>query len=91
MAVLGKPSGPQAALLAANWETVVVMLDADAARESQALFDNLRQTRKVVRVRLPDVKDPCDLGTNDLRGLVCAAAARQGVTLTKREAAPKGA
>ena len=83
VAVLGKPTGHQAELMAMTWKKLVVLLDPDAIRESGGLFEMLKMSgKKVAQVQLPDNKDPGDFDdTNELRRFVIGEARRQGVEI----------
>lgn len=80
VAVFGKPTAVQAEMVAAHWRRVVVLLDADAARESAQLLARLNSL-EVVEVGLPDDRDPADYDRGELRDLVSDAAHRAGVSL----------
>jgi hypothetical protein len=85
VALLGKTASPaQKALIAAAWGrgAAVVLLDGDAARESEGLTADLRAlVRQVVEVRLPGGLDPGGCGHRELWSLIFRSAAEQGVDL----------
>jgi hypothetical protein len=95
VALLGKQASPtQIQLLQSTWGpskqasgAVVILLDEDAAVESQALVAALnRRVRHVIEVRVPG--DPGDYKTSVLREIVFAAARQQGVELAAAVAGP---
>ena len=88
IALLGKhASNTQIQRLSATWglatqpnDAVVILLDGDAADESQALADALHgRVRHVIDVRVQG--DPGDYETTVLREMVFATARQQGVEL----------
>lgn len=80
VATFGKEvTGHQIAQLASYWQKIVVLLDPDAAAESEDLVVSLRDYRQVVEVRPPAPPDEMD--ARQLRRLVFDTAAAQGVTL----------
>lgn len=83
VAVLGKPTQHQGNLMAMTWQTIVVLLDHDARRESYQLFDYLRTGgKRVVEIDLPVDMDPGDYKTTDeLRRFVFNQAQQKGVSL----------
>lgn len=74
VSLLGKPTGGQVHLLASHWKDrqIVILLDPDADKESSDLFAILSRSHRVVKVTLPDDKDPADCDTAWLRGFVGA-------------------
>jgi hypothetical protein len=90
VALLGrKVSGEQARLIAATWDTVVVMLDGDAPDEAREVYDALGgRVRQRVIVTLPPDTDPGDYDPGPLRDFVFAAALEQGVSLGPPGATP---
>ena len=71
-------------LLMANWPVVVLLMDADAYSASEILYEQMRQVKPVVHVRLQDGLDPAEAVRSDREGLwdlIYWTARNQGVTL----------
>ncbi|MBY0232332.1 MAG: hypothetical protein K2W96_23895, partial [Gemmataceae bacterium] len=85
VALLGKTlSQSQALLLTQTWRDGVIacMLDGDAPEENRALCERLSISHpRVLRVDLPDGKDPADCTRDFLRKAVEEAAAARGLDL----------
>ena len=82
VATLGKHVGnKQYDLLRQHWRTIVLALDGNALMQTEQTWFRLKQLGlAVVRVRLPEDRDPDKLG-DDLWPLVLEAADREGVDL----------
>jgi hypothetical protein len=86
VALLGKVASPyQIGLLSRTWGngTAIVLLDADAEKESKELTQKLGAVLKnVVRVQLPEGLDPGNCDRMTLKQLIWSAAVQQGVDLS---------
>lgn len=79
----GKAVTPyQAGLLMNNWQTVVLMLDQNALKESRELVDMIGEACRVVTIELPDGLEPDEMATTVVRRLVFETAALRGINLT---------
>jgi len=83
VALFGKDMSPvQRQLIAATWETAIVMLDSDAADSAQKIYQSLAGlVRNRVLVSLPDGADPGSMDSRELHRLVHRSAREQGVEL----------
>lgn len=76
-----KLSGMQAQLLAVNWKTVVVYLDGKAEARSEEAQHSLKGVPQVVRVQLPEDREPGDYTRAQNDEIIKQAARAQGVEL----------
>jgi 5S rRNA maturation endonuclease (ribonuclease M5) len=80
VALCGKTvKGTQEQLLS-NWETIILLLDSDALKEINSIYERLSKHHKVVKVILPEDKDPGSMGM-EIFDLVYDCAEQQGIEL----------
>jgi hypothetical protein len=94
VALYGKSmSNAQFDMLSLNWRQVVVMLDNDAYKESEANCQRLQESVEAVRVQLPSGFDPAkavQLDADYVWDLIYASAVDQKITLGRPQVRPNG-
>jgi len=71
-------------LLVENWPIIILLMDGDAYRASEMLYQQMRRVKPVVWVQLPDGVDPADAVRQDRAGLwrlILWSSKNQGVQL----------